>query len=142
MTDEAASADLRADLRARGLRLTPQRQLVLDAVLALDHATPEQILAHVGGALNLSTVYRTLELLESIGLVAHTHLGRTSAYHATSEPLHVHAVCRGCAAVADVPAAAAASLVGALEDELGFVADLRHLSVTGWCRDCQAAQER
>src|SRR5262249_62231188 len=62
-------------LRARGYRVTPQRQLVLEAVARLDHATPEEIGAQVqqtarGG--NISTIYRTLELLEQIGMVTHT----------------------------------------------------------------------
>ena len=64
-------------LRARGYRVTPQRQLVLEAVAQLDHATPEEIGAQVqqtARGVNISTIYRTLELLEQIGMVTHTHL--------------------------------------------------------------------
>ena len=59
-------------LRARGYRVTPQRQLVLEAVARLDHATPEEIGAQVqqtASGVNISTIYRTLELLEQIGMV-------------------------------------------------------------------------
>ena len=69
---------LRHTLHERGLRMTPQRQLVLDAVRALGHATPEQICAQVqrtAPAVNITTIYRTLDLLDRIGLVRHTHLG-------------------------------------------------------------------
>jgi len=55
------------EIRAKGLRLTPQRQLVLDAVRQLGHATPDEIAARVRQAhpgINLSTVYRNLETLE------------------------------------------------------------------------------
>src|SRR2546430_17603173 len=75
-------------LRARGYRVTPQRQLVLEAVARLDHATPEEIGAQVqqtarGG--NISTIYRTLELLEQVGMVTHTHLGHGAPiYHLAS----------------------------------------------------------
>ena len=65
-------------LRARGYRVTPQRQLVLAAVTKLEHATPEDIWAEVqqtASGVNISTIYRALELLEQLGLVTHTHLG-------------------------------------------------------------------
>jgi len=57
------------ELRDKGLRLTPQRELVLAAVRALEHATPEEVaekvkLTHPG--INLSTVYRNLETLENV----------------------------------------------------------------------------
>jgi Fur family ferric uptake transcriptional regulator len=61
-----AAQGWQAQLRARGYRLTPQRQLVLEAVGKLGHATPEEIAADVrqtAAAVNISTVYRTLELL-------------------------------------------------------------------------------
>jgi len=69
------SDDLAARLRERGRRLTPQRQLILQAVEALHHATPDEVLAHVRSqvsSVNASTVYRTLEVLEELGLVRHT----------------------------------------------------------------------
>lgn len=72
------STDWKSDLRQRGYRLTPQRQLVLEAVDALEHATPDDILCEVrrtASGVNISTVYRTLELLEELGLVSHAHLG-------------------------------------------------------------------
>ena len=70
-------------LRARGYRVTPQRQLVLEAVARLDHATPEEIGAQVqqtARGVNISTIYRTLELLEQIGMVTHTHLRARRAH--------------------------------------------------------------
>ena len=94
------SDDLAARLRESGLRLTPQRQLILRAVEELGHATPDEVLAHVRGqasAVNASTVYRTLEVLEGLGLVRHAHLSdRAPTYHSTSEPEHFHLVCRTC----------------------------------------------
>ena len=66
------------ELRDKGLRLTPQRELVLQAVRELGHATPEEVAEKVRKShpgINLSTVYRNLETLENVGLVQHTHLG-------------------------------------------------------------------
>ena len=77
-----AAPEWQAELRARGYRLTPQRQLVLEAVTELGHATPEDIVAkvrQVASGINISTVYRTLELLEELGLVNHGHCSRLAA---------------------------------------------------------------
>ncbi|HET6755235.1 MAG TPA: Fur family transcriptional regulator [Jiangellaceae bacterium] len=132
--------DWRADLRAQGYRLTPQRELVLGAVRQLDHGSPEEILSRVresAKGVNISTVYRTLELLEKLGLVSHTHLGHGApAYHATTEPDHLHLVCRNCERVTEVEPTIAAGLVGDVAARFGFRTDLRHLTVFGTCREC------
>ena len=132
--------DWRADLRAQGYRLTPQRELVLAAVRQLDHGSPEEILSRVresAKGVNISTVYRTLELLERLGLVSHTHLGHGApAYHATTEPDHLHLVCRNCERVTEVEPTIAAGLVGDVAARFGFRTDLRHLTVFGICREC------
>ena len=82
--------ELAQSLRERGYRLTPQRQLVLEAVTELGHATPEDVHAWVverAEGVNISTVYRTLELLEEIGLVTHAHLSHGApTYHAGRRP--------------------------------------------------------
>jgi Fur family ferric uptake transcriptional regulator len=132
--------DLAARLRESGLRLTPQRQLILRAVEELGHATPDEVLAHVRGqasAVNASTVYRTLEVLEGLGLVRHAHLSdRAPTYHSARQPEHFHLVCRSCHAVRSVDPEVAATLVATLREEQGFVADLGHLTVFGTCVDC------
>jgi Fur family transcriptional regulator, ferric uptake regulator len=132
--------DWRADLRAQGYRLTPQRELVLAAVRQLDHGSPEEILSRVresAKGVNISTVYRTLELLEKLGLVSHTHLGHGApAYHATTEPDHLHLVCRNCERVTEVEPTIAAGLVGDVAARFGFRTDLRHLTVFGICQEC------
>jgi len=129
------------ELRARGYRVTPQRQLVLEAVSELGHATPEEICGRVqetARGVNISTVYRTLELLEELGMVTHTHLGHGApTYHLAAEADHVHLVCRGCGEVTEVAPRLVDGLVTALEEELGFATDVRHLTVFGNCRNCR-----
>jgi Fur family transcriptional regulator, ferric uptake regulator len=128
-------------LRASGYRVTPQRQLVLEAVTRLEHATPEEIFTdvrHTARGINVSTVYRTLELLEQIGLVTHTHLGHGAPrYHLAAEAEHVHLVCRQCERVTQVEPAAVRSLVDALLEQQGFATDVGHLTVFGRCADCR-----
>ncbi|REF36123.1 Fur family transcriptional regulator [Thermasporomyces composti] len=136
--------ELRAELRSRGYRLTPQRQLVLEAVEELQHATPEQILQVVrrkARGVNISTVYRTLELLEDLDLVTHTHLGdRAPTYHSTSTPAHAHAVCRACGRVSEVPPEAVERFAATLLERYGFRLDIRHLAVFGECTECPQAR--
>ena len=131
-----------ATLRASGYRVTPQRQLVLEAVTKLNHASPEEIFAEVqqtAQGVNVSTIYRTLELLEQLGLVSHTHLGHGAPrYHLAAESQHVHLVCRTCERVTEVDQATVRPLVAALEEHQGFLTDVGHLTVFGLCADCRA----
>jgi len=130
-------------LRANGLRVTPQRQLVFEAVDQLRHATPEQILAQVqqtASGINLSTVYRTLEVLEDVGLVTHAHIGHGApTYHAIDEDTHIHAVCADCRVVLSVPSQVASSFVRTLREKFGFESDITHMSIQGRCRECSDA---
>jgi len=134
-----------AALRASGYRVTPQRQLVLEAVTKLHHASPEEIFAEVhqkARGVNVSTIYRTLELLEHLGLVTHTHLGHGAPrYHLAAEAQHVHLVCRDCGRVTELAPEAAHPLVSVLDEEHGFETDVAHLTVYGTCRDCRGLGE-
>jgi Fur family transcriptional regulator, ferric uptake regulator len=129
--------ELTRELRSKGYRLTPQRQLVLQAVSTLDHATPDSICERVR---DLSTIYRNLELLEELGLVTHTHLGHGSpVYHAANQARHLHLVCRVCGSVAEASVEMADDLAARLRDTNGFETDLSHLAIFGRCAECQAA---
>lgn len=140
----AVAPGWQAELRARGYRLTPQRQLVLEAVAELGHATPEDIAAKVkstAGGVNISTVYRTLELLENLGLVRHAHLGHGApVYHAADVQAHVHLVCARCDRVQELPIDVLAGLVEQVSAAADFVVDVGHVTLAGTCADC-AGQE-
>src|ERR1700754_3627850 len=117
-------------LRARGYRVTPQRQLVLEAVARLDHATPEEIGAQAqqtARGVNISTIYRTLELLEQFGMVTHTRLGHGApVYHLASTADHVHLVCRQCGRVSEIAPDAIRPLITPLDERHGFETDVGH----------------
>lgn len=140
-------ANLGTALRQRGLRSTPQRRQVLDAVGRLGHATPEQILADVSRdgdpGMSLSTVYRTLELLERLELLTHTHLGHGSpTYHLSQHADHVHLVCRVCGTVEGIGLDAAAALAARVQAEHGFAVDVQHVALHGVCARCQTEEHR
>ncbi|MEU4806687.1 transcriptional repressor [Actinosynnema sp. NPDC023587] len=121
------------------MRMTPQRQSVLDAVRELRHATPEQICRRVqvtAPTVNITTIYRTLGLLARLGLVRHTHLGHGAPHYSVAEHEHVHLVCHRCGQVAEVPCDLLSPLGGTLRGEFGFELDAGHLALSGTCRDC------
>ena len=138
-----SSPSLAEVLRARGLRLTAQRQLVLEAVYRLGHATPDQVHAEVAqtaAGVNITTVYRTLELLEELGLVTHAHLSHGApTYHAAGDQQHVHLVCRACGYIDEVAPSVLDGLIRALAGTRGFVVDIGHVALFGLCRPCAAA---
>jgi len=135
-----SSSSLADVLRSRGLRLTAQRQLVLEAVYALGHATPDQVhaaVAKTAAGVNITTVYRTLELLEELGLVTHAHLSHGApTYHAAGEDQHVHLVCRHCGGVDEVAPVMLDELVRGLAADRGFEVDVGHVALFGLCRGC------
>lgn len=121
--------------------MTPQRQLVLDSVQALRHATPEEICADVqrtASGVNITTVYRTLELLEGLGMVTHTHLGHGApTFHAAGGEAHVHLVCQACNEVTEAPPSLVDGVVGVLAAERGFAVDVGHFAIFGTCAACR-----
>lgn len=130
---------LQQTLRREGYRITPQRRLVLQAVQKLGHSRPDEIAAEVqhDTAVNVSTVYRSLDLLEELGLVTHTHLGHGApTYHMAAEADHLHVVCESCGGVQHVAESFAVPLADALREEHGFEMDARHFAVYGRCRAC------
>ena len=137
--------DWRATLRGKGYRLTPQRELILAAVDTLGHATPDEVLAHVRSqvsSVNASTVYRTLEVLEELGLVRHAHLSdRAPTYHSVTDHVHFHLVCRNCHRVVSVDPEVLAPFASRLREEQGFVIDVGHLAIFGECVECEDKSE-
>ena len=143
---DTTEQDWRARLRDRGYRLTPQRELILEAVNTLGHATPDEVLCEVrrhSSAVNASTVYRTLEVLEELGLVRHAHLSdRAPTYHSMTGHEHFHLVCRNCRRVVSVEPIVAAPLLDRLSADLAFQADVGHLTIFGRCTTCEPSEPR
>ena len=136
----SSTEDWQSALRAKGYRLTPQRELVLAAVERLGHATPDELLTAVredSQAVNISTIYRTLDLLEELGLVRHAHItDRAPTYHSTAAPAHVHLVCRECRGITEVAPELIEPLAGTLSERYDFATDVGHLTIFGTCGRC------
>jgi Fur family ferric uptake transcriptional regulator len=127
------------------MRMTPQRQLVLDAVMDLEHATPEQVcqrVQRITPTVNITTIYRALDLLEELGLVRHTHIGHGAPTYSARGHEHVHLVCHRCGGVQEVPCDILEALTGTLRDRYGFILDADHVALSGCCRDCVSQKQQ
>jgi Fur family transcriptional regulator, ferric uptake regulator len=87
-----------------------------------------------------STVYRTMDVLEELGLVRHAHgADGREEYHVLPASEHGHLHCSGCGGTWEIGPDEAAQLVSSLRGSRGFETDLSHLTVVGRCRDCPDA---
>ncbi len=130
-------------LRERGFRLTPQRMMVLEAIESSDdHISAEEIHAKARAQypyMNISTVYRTLDLLKELGLAAEADMGGGRlVYHPEGKAQHHHLVCRKCGKVTDIDVSVFRQLRDNLRDEYGFDADLEHIGIFGTCTRCES----
>jgi Fur family ferric uptake transcriptional regulator len=142
-TDELAAEALLA-MKRRGLRMTPQRQAIVAEVMrAQGHINAPAIAAKVRSKMpgvTPSTIYRTLDVLEDVGVIAHSHLERGAEYHHAAESGHVHLTCSRCGAEDDLSLDEAASLERLITKHRGFRPDLTHFAISGVCRSCQKAE--
>ncbi len=135
-----------AALRQEGYRLTPQREMIVEAIAHSGrHMTAEEVLDVVRQkteAVNIATVYRTLDLLVEKGLATRTDLGEGRVVYATiRHGPHIHLVCRRCGRVLEADASLLAPLTTALQEQCRFFCDTTHLALTGLCEACRQQME-
>lgn len=136
------AAELIAGLRAEGLRVTAPRRAICDALArghehhltaSTLHAAAE---ARLGSAIDISTVYRTIEALEQVGMVHHVHLGHgPSVLHLSDHVEHHHLICEVCGRTVDLSIDELQSLSATLAERHGFVIDSAHFALVGRCAE-------
>ena len=136
-----AEAKLVGELKGRGYRLTPQRELLLSVLEgSRKHLNAETLLERVHKVYpraNKSVVYRNLELLAELGLVSCVDFGHGRVeYEVHRHPHHHHLICRHCGRMLEVRSGAFAQLQQQLHQDYGFNADMDHLPIFGLCRAC------
>lgn len=129
-------------LNDRGYRLTPQRIMVLKALEdAQDHISAEEIQAHVRQSypnMNISTVYRTLELVKELGLVTETDFGDGRVrYHCAGKGHHHHLVCEKCGRIMDLDESELNPLWEHIKTAHNFQINMRHMAFFGVCDKCK-----
>ncbi len=128
-------------LRARGYRMTHQRRVIVAEILRTrGHITPRDVVRRVKRRLpevSDSTVYRTIDLLESLGFIAHSHLGAGAEYHRADSHDHVHLVCSHCGGSTEVPVAELEPAMRVIARRSDFTPDLTHFAIAGICGECR-----
>lgn len=137
--------ELSAALRERGHRLTLQREIILDAVESIHgHISVDDVFGRVHPRfpqVNVSTIYRTMELLEAAGLIGHMHFhDGATRWHRAGEVPHQHLVCERCGSELELDLGLTAPLVNEIRERYGFAANLSHFAITGLCGDCLARE--
>jgi Fur family ferric uptake transcriptional regulator len=130
-------------LRQRGLRWTPQRQAVIDVLAASDgHVTGAEIVERCrarDATTTPSTVYRTLDVLEELGLVRHGHgADGREEYHVLPASEHGHLYCSSCGTTWELGSDRAAAVARVLRRDDGFEVDIGHVTLVGRCAACAA----
>jgi Fur family ferric uptake transcriptional regulator len=137
----AAWTDIRAEIRARGLRWTAQRRRILEVLEETHgHVTGSELVERCRArdpGTTPSTVYRTLDVLEELGYLSHSHsaAGREE-FHVLPESEHAHLQCRVCGRTWELEAEAVAEVVDPVARRHGFIADVGHLTILGRCAEC------
>jgi Fe2+ or Zn2+ uptake regulation protein len=136
-------ADLVLLLRGAGLRATPQRLAVLDA---LEHAggahlSADEVWQQLGDHphMDRSTAYRILADLTAAGLLKQVRLRDGISRFEIQSTEHHHAVCTECGATLDIDASMVSAWTGQLRKAAGFVIGPDALLLTGLCRSCAAS---
>jgi Fur family ferric uptake transcriptional regulator len=128
-------------LKKKGLKLTPQRRLIISAVhSAAAHLSAEDIIAYVQARMpevHKSTIYRTLELLEETGCIYRSELGAHSIYHHAEEGHHHHLICSACGKTIECDENLFAPIERSLAKKYGFNVDFKHMVMTGLCEECR-----
>jgi Fur family ferric uptake transcriptional regulator len=132
---------VRDRLHERGLRWTPQRRALISVLAGTDgHVTGAELVERcraVDPATIPSTVYRTLDVLEDLGLIRHGHgADGREEFHVLPEAEHGHLHCSACGATWEVGVGEAESFVATLRASRGFEVDLSHMTIVGRCRSC------
>jgi Fur family ferric uptake transcriptional regulator len=128
-------------LKEKGLKLTPQRRLIVDIIHdAESHLAAEDIIASVQKKMpgvNKSTIYRTLDILEQTGCVVKSESGDHFIYHHSEEGHHHHLICRKCGKTIECSENIFLPVEKSLAKEYGFRTSFKHIVINGLCTACK-----
>ena len=132
-----------SQLRKRGFRLTPQRIAILNVLLKEGgHLSPTEVYQRASEqlpGLTEPTVYRTLSFLTEQGMVMAGYTGGGQVVYEASEHIHHHLICRACGGSIEIGHDALQELYDKLFAVTGFRIDSSHVTLFGFCPDCQSS---
>ncbi|MGP8206603.1 MAG: Fur family transcriptional regulator [Acidimicrobiales bacterium] len=142
---ETSSVDeVLASMRARGGRATSSRRVLLDVLFSAEgHLTAEELAVAVQArapGVHLSTIYRSLDDLQHLGVIVHSHLGHGPATYQLAALAHAHFICDSCGATMEGPDELFRGLARTVKAKLGFAIDPHHFAILGRCANCSEAK--
>lgn len=127
-------------LRARGLRISTTRRLVVDALFDAEAPVTAEAIARTAGA-DLASVYRNLDALEAAGIARHVHVGHAAGrYVLSGRHEGGYAACDRCGRHVALDPAELARLRDEVRAVCGFACDFAHFPLVGACPDCEASR--
>lgn len=147
VSDSSRADDIITMLRANGGRATATRRATIEVLLAGGnhrHLSADDVAAEVRRRLPdvaESSIYRTLAVLEELGLVTHVHLGHGPSTFHLSDQTHRHLVCQRCHSTTEVPSSEFIDLARRLDENYGFTMSQEHFALLGECRACPGHKE-
>jgi Fe2+ or Zn2+ uptake regulation protein len=137
--------DYAARIRQLGYRLTPQREMILDALCEIGHhATVGELYERVqerAPAVDRATIYRAMKFFCELQLVVCAGIDGATVYEIARHTPHHHIVCRSCGHVQEFDDYHFHDLLRHLKEAFGFRANIDHLTIPGLCRECLETSE-
>ena len=132
--------DLIGQLREKGLKITPQRLAIIDALVENRHVHPGATLIYEqarkkSGRISLSTVYATLKEFSEHGLIKALEFDRMENRFDGNLSEHINLVCRKCGAISDFDLPSSMEPKDIMRKS-GFVVTDTRMEYYGYCRDC------
>ncbi len=141
MVPETSGSFIENRVRELGFRMTPQRQLILEAIeRAGEHATLEEIFEQVQAfapSISQSTVYRTLEIFSRYRLIHGNEIAGGRVYELVAENAHHHLICHKCWTDNRIKDKKFKRFKEKIDDEYGFLVLSEHNIFMGLCADCR-----
>ncbi|WP_425283770.1 Fur family transcriptional regulator [Mesobacillus persicus] len=138
MLEEAKSLDLIPYLKERGLRITPQRLLILQAIISLEgHPTAEDIHRSIPYT-SLTTIYNNLKLFVNLGIINELPYGNALSKYEFNHSKHYHVICQRCGKIVDFNYPNLKEIEHLASKLTNFTIHHHHFEVYGICSSCQS----
>jgi Fur family peroxide stress response transcriptional regulator len=126
-------------LKKNGVRVTPQRLVIMKALIHLKHPSAEQIQEHMSGDysnISFATVYNTLRSLKEIGLVREIRCGDGCTRFELMKHEHYHLICKHCSKIEDIEFNPQINYRD-IEHKTGFSLEYHNIELFGVCEACR-----
>lgn len=135
--EDAKTLELIPYLKERGLRITPQRLLILKAIMASEgHPTAEDIHQTIPYT-SLTTIYNNLKLFVKLGIINELPYGNALSKYELNHAKHYHVICKSCGKIVDFNYPTLQEIEQLASKLTNFIISHHYFEVYGICSSCQ-----